>query len=88
MSGNKNLVGFAVTDRLPSRKDLLERMLIAGGLIATTVAILFLMEQKLWCACGNLSFWAGDIWSSHNSQHAIDPYFFTHVLLQFSPHLV
>ena len=79
MSGNNNLVGLAVTDRLPSRKDLLERVLIAGGFIATTVAILFLMEQKLWCDCGNLSLWAGDIWSSHNSQHPLDPYFFTHV---------
>jgi hypothetical protein len=33
-----------------------------------------------WCACGHISPWVGDIWSSHASQHLIDPYSFTHVL--------
>lgn len=33
-----------------------------------------------WCACSELYPWAGDIWSSHNSQHWFDPYSFTHVL--------
>ena len=42
--------------------------------------ILYLMGQPLWCKCGGLSPWSWDIWSSHNSQHLVDPYFFTHVL--------
>lgn len=42
--------------------------------------ILYLMGQPLWCKCGGLSLWSWDIWSSHNSQHLVDPYFFTHVL--------
>ena len=42
--------------------------------------ILHLMGQPLWCKCGGLSPWSWDIWSSHNSQHFIDPYSFTHVL--------
>ena len=42
--------------------------------------ILHLMGQPLWCKCGGLSPWSWDIWSSHNSQHLVDPYFFTHVL--------
>jgi hypothetical protein len=42
--------------------------------------ILHLMGQPLWCKCGGLSLWSWDIWSSHNSQHLVDPYFFTHVL--------
>jgi hypothetical protein len=45
-----------------------------------TVIILHLMGQPLWCKCGGLSLWSWDIWSSHNSQHLIDPYSFTHVL--------
>lgn len=32
------------------------------------------------CACGKMNLWAGDIWSSHNSQHVFDPYSFTHIL--------
>ena len=42
--------------------------------------ILHLMGQPLWCKCGGLSPWSWDIWSSHNSQHLVDPYFFTHLL--------
>jgi hypothetical protein len=33
-----------------------------------------------WCACGGWSLWASDIWTSHCSQHLLDPYSFTHVL--------
>jgi hypothetical protein len=42
--------------------------------------ILHRMGQPLWCKCGGLSPWSWDIWSSHNSQHLVDPYSFTHVL--------
>jgi hypothetical protein len=42
--------------------------------------ILHLMGQPLWCKCVGLSPWSWDIWSLHNSQHLVDPYFFTHVL--------
>jgi Protein of unknown function (DUF2585) len=30
--------------------------------------------------CGQYSVWSGDIHSSHNSQHVLDPYSFTHIL--------
>jgi Protein of unknown function (DUF2585) len=33
-----------------------------------------------WCKAGDYSPWAWDIWSTHNSQHLIDPYSFTHIL--------
>ncbi|MBA3256174.1 MAG: DUF2585 family protein [Pyrinomonadaceae bacterium] len=39
--------------------------------------------RSWWCSCGQPFFWAGDIWSSHNSQHLLDPYAFTHVLHDF-----
>lgn len=53
------------------------------SIVAVSMAmaiILHLMGQPLWCKCGGLSPWSWDIWSSHNSQHLVDPYFFTHVL--------
>ncbi len=38
-------------------------------------------QGRVWlCACGQMKMWAGDIWSSHNSQHVFDPYSFTHIL--------
>lgn len=33
-----------------------------------------------WCQAGDYSPWSWDIWTTHNSQHVIDPYLFTHVL--------
>ncbi len=51
----------------------------AGAVVATAV-ILWLMGQPVWCKCGGWSPWSWDIWSSHNSQHLIDPYTFTHIV--------
>ncbi|MEW6280040.1 MAG: DUF2585 family protein [Candidatus Eremiobacterota bacterium] len=44
------------------------------------VLVLRLMGRSWWCGCGSWSPWWGDIHSSHNSQHLIDPYTLTHVL--------
>ena len=33
-----------------------------------------------WCRAGDYVPWSWDIWSTHNSQHLIDPYSFTHIL--------
>lgn len=50
-----------------------------------TLAMLQLRSQgrSWWCSCGQLFLWAGDVWSSHNSQHPFDPYSFTHLLHGF-----
>ena len=57
------------------------RLRLSTVVISIAMAmILKLMGQPLWCKCGRLSPWSWDIWSSHNSQHFIDPYSFTHVL--------
>ena len=64
---------IAATDSRRSRLNA-----VAVGMAMAIV--LYLMGQPLWCRCGGLSPWSWDIWSSHNSQHLVDPYFFTHVL--------
>ncbi|MBC8031824.1 MAG: DUF2585 family protein [Pyrinomonadaceae bacterium] len=47
-------------------------------------AILLRIEGRLWiCSCGNFQLWSGNICSSDNSQHFLDPYSFTHVLHGF-----
>lgn len=63
------------------------RRVAAGFAIAVIVAATVWMlhlEGRLWtCACGEVYPWAGDIRSSHNSQHLLDPYAFTHLLHGF-----
>jgi len=54
--------------------------LVIAGALAMTAFQLHRQGRILWCACGHLNVWAGDIWSVHNSQHLLDPYSFTHVL--------
>jgi len=56
-----------------------------GILVVLVVATVQLRNQgrSWWCSCGQLFLWAGDIWSTHNSQHLLDPYSFTHVLHGF-----
>ena len=55
-------------------------LLAIGATILATAAILLAMGRTPWCACGSAVPWAWDVWTRHNSQHAIDPYWFTHVL--------
>ena len=45
--------------------------------------MLFLLRiqgRVWWCKQGDYSPWSSEIFGSHNSQHFIDPYSFTHVL--------
>ncbi|QQS32004.1 MAG: DUF2585 family protein [Acidobacteriota bacterium] len=55
--------------------------------IAVTVVIfiatgitLAVMGRVIWCKEGDPAPWSWDIWTTHNSQHLVDPYAFTHVL--------
>jgi uncharacterized protein DUF2585 len=52
---------------------------------AFVVSAIFLrLEGRLWiCACGTIRAWSGQICSSDNSQHFLDPYSFTHLLHGF-----
>lgn len=53
---------------------------IIGIVVLATAATLYAMGRTIWCSCGSPVPWSWDIWSSHNSQHLVDPYLFTHVL--------
>ena len=47
-------------------------------------ALLLRLQGRLWiCACGRVDLWSGNICSSDNSQHLLDPFSFTHVLHGF-----
>lgn len=50
------------------------------AVVAATVTVLDLMGRSWWCSCGSPVPWSWDIWSTHNSQHLLDPYFFSHLL--------
>jgi hypothetical protein len=51
-----------------------------AAILAAAVFQLRNQGRVWWCACGQPTLWCGDIWSSHNSQHLLDPYSFTHLL--------
>ncbi|MCU0241818.1 MAG: DUF2585 family protein, partial [Vicinamibacteria bacterium] len=68
-----------IESRGEPRKWLWPALLLVSVLIATVVQ-LRLQGRLWWCACGQSFLWAGDIWSSHNSQHFVDPYSFSHML--------
>lgn len=54
---------------------------IALGLVfAVAMTLLWLQGRLWWCQAGDMVPWSWDIWSTHNSQHIVDPYAFTHVL--------
>ena len=69
--------------KFPSKWQALLPWLAIGALLVVA-ALLERSQGRLWiCACGKVLLWAGDIWSSDNSQHLFDPYSFTHVLHGF-----
>ncbi len=50
------------------------------ALLLVTATLLLSMGRVTWCACGAWVPWSFDVWSSHNSQHLVDPYTLSHVL--------
>lgn len=51
-----------------------------ASVILLQVIVLRWQGRVWWCACGGGAVWVGDTWSSHNSQHVLDPYTFSHIL--------
>lgn len=48
--------------------------------MAVSAVFLSFQGRVWWCQAGDMVPWSWDIWTTHNSQHFIDPYAFTHVL--------
>ena len=49
-------------------------------MVVAVVVILQMQGRVWWCQAGDMVPWSWNIWSTHNSQHIIDPYSFTHLL--------
>jgi hypothetical protein len=70
----------------PSRHSLLTATrpawpwLLTILVIAWAVVQLRFQNRIWWCVCGQPTLWWTDTQSSHNSQHFLDPYSFSHVL--------
>lgn len=60
--------------------QLSQRQALLAGLTIGLLMIVVLesMGQPWWCQCGSLVLWTSDALSSHNSQHLLDPYSFSH----------
>jgi hypothetical protein len=67
-------------DASRSRHEASKTLLNAVLVVAAACVVLRAMGRQWWCACGTYVPWSWTVNSSHNSQHLIDPYFFTHVL--------
>jgi Protein of unknown function (DUF2585) len=76
-----NLGQFVMPSNLEQKNSspsvrLLRWFVVSFGMTATLVWL----GRRWWCECGRWDPTSWDIWSSHNSQHLVDPYFFSHVL--------
>lgn len=68
-----------------TKRDYYPWIAVLVVVVAATISLSF-QGRVWWCQAGDYMPWAWNIWSTHNSQHVLDPYSFTHVLhgiLQF-----
>lgn len=52
---------------------------VGGAVILLAAGILLLMGREPICKCGEVWLWSGDVVSSNQSQHILDPYSVTHL---------
>lgn len=52
---------------------------VSALLVATMIAALRFEGRRWYCACEGPQLWVSNVWSSHCSQHLLDPYSLTHV---------
>jgi hypothetical protein len=63
----------------PHSRTRLYATLATAALLAATTLTLRLEGRRWWCAQGDQSPWISNVWSSHCSQHLLDPYSLTHI---------
>jgi hypothetical protein len=56
------------------KNKLFQLLAVAAGMML----VLYFMGRIPWCACGEYYLWSSDVNSTHNSQHLLDPYSFSH----------
>ena len=62
-----------------SRIDSRRCLAVIIGLGGAMTLVLSMMGRVWWCELGDYSPWSWDVWSSHNSQHLVDPYALSHI---------
>lgn len=55
-------------------------LMASAGVAVLMVLVLWAQGRIWWCKSGDLAVYINQAWSSHTSQHLLDPYSFTHVL--------
>ena len=50
------------------------------AVMASAATFEALQGHVWWCKAGDMVPWSWNIWTTHNSQHLVDPYSFTHIL--------
>jgi hypothetical protein len=68
----------ASTSTIPKRR--IWPWLGIGCVLVLAAIALHFEGRPWWCSCGQFFLWTSDAWSSHTSQHFLDPYSLTHVL--------
>lgn len=57
--------------------------LVVGGLMGLQALVLWIFKQPLFCECGTIALWEGDIRSAAMSQQIFDWYTFSHIIHGF-----
>jgi hypothetical protein len=53
---------------------------LCAVIMILTASAEYSMGRLVFCKCGMIRLWSGNIWSNQNSQQLTDPYTFTHIL--------
>ena len=59
-------------------RDVVFPVLVCLGIVGAMVIAMRAQDRVWFCKCGTIKVWSQDVWSSHCSQHLLDPYSITH----------